>query len=115
MKLAVSNIAWPAELDAAVLAFLAANGIGAIEVAPTRVWPHWKGINPTSVREFRRVVRCWSRPIASILAQSMSHCGCGDGILGRPSTATHNNRMLTGAARLQKPAQSCFSCCRQRL
>jgi sugar phosphate isomerase/epimerase len=66
MKLAVSNIAWPAELDAAVLAFLAANGIGAIEVAPTRVWPHWKGINPTSVREFRRVVESSGLRISSL-------------------------------------------------
>lgn len=39
MKLAVSNIAWPREHDAAVADVLHAHDITGIEVAPTKVWP----------------------------------------------------------------------------
>jgi sugar phosphate isomerase/epimerase len=66
MKLAVSNIAWPTEMDAAAFEFLAANGIDGIEVAPTRVWPQWQGLHPTSVREFRRVVESNGLRISSL-------------------------------------------------
>jgi D-psicose/D-tagatose/L-ribulose 3-epimerase len=66
MKLAVSNIAWPAELDAVVFEFLVAGGIDAIEVAPTRVWPHWQGIDAASVRAFRRVVESSGLGISSL-------------------------------------------------
>ncbi len=66
MKLAVSNIAWPAELDAAAFELLRANGIEAIEVAPTRVWPHWQGITPGSVREFRGVVESSGLRVSSL-------------------------------------------------
>src|SRR5260370_41371922 len=56
MNLAVSNIAWPAGLDAAVYPMLAANGIQAVEIAPTRIWPHWQGITAGAVRVVRRTV-----------------------------------------------------------
>lgn len=39
MKLAVSNIAWPAEQDAAVAALLPTLGVRGIEIAPTRLFP----------------------------------------------------------------------------
>ncbi len=39
MKLAISNIAWPAAEDAAVAELLDEFGVTAVEVAPTRVWP----------------------------------------------------------------------------
>lgn len=41
MNLAVSNIAWPAQLDEYVLEKLPLLGVGGLEVAPTRVWPDW--------------------------------------------------------------------------
>ena len=66
MKLAVSNIAWPAELDAAVFEFLVANDVAAIEVAPTRVWPQWQGMSSASVREFRRMVESNGLAISSL-------------------------------------------------
>jgi D-psicose/D-tagatose/L-ribulose 3-epimerase len=66
MKLAVSNIAWPAELDAAVFDLLVESGIGGIEVAPTRVWPQWQGIHPASTREFRRMVESSGLRISSL-------------------------------------------------
>lgn len=39
MNLAVSNIAWPAERDEELYAFLAAQGFGGLEIAPTRLFP----------------------------------------------------------------------------
>ncbi|MGY1602674.1 sugar phosphate isomerase/epimerase family protein [Geodermatophilus sp. SYSU D00815] len=38
MKLAFSNLAWPAELDGDVLPELPRHGFGSLEVAPTRLW-----------------------------------------------------------------------------
>jgi D-psicose/D-tagatose/L-ribulose 3-epimerase len=66
MKLAVSNIAWPAELDGSVLPWLASHGVAALEVAPTRVWPDWEGITPESVSEFRRRVESEGLVISSL-------------------------------------------------
>ncbi len=43
-------------LDAAVYPMLAANGIRAVEIAPTRIWPRWQGITAGAVREVRRTV-----------------------------------------------------------
>ena len=39
MKLAVSNIAWPAEQDAAVAGVLKSLGVRGLEVAPTKLFP----------------------------------------------------------------------------
>lgn len=46
-----SNIAWPAEADTEAFAVLRANGVGCIEVAPSRVWPQWQNIAPQSCRK----------------------------------------------------------------
>lgn len=51
MKLAVSNIAWSAAEDEAVLDLLAAQGVGEVEIAPTRLWPEWKGALPQAARD----------------------------------------------------------------
>ena len=56
MKIAVSNIAWPAENDAEAYATLQAHGISALEVAPSRRWPHWKGIGEASIAEYRQTL-----------------------------------------------------------
>jgi len=53
MKLAVSNIAWPADLDREVYALLVHNGVEGVEIAPTRLWPHWEGITPAAIRHCR--------------------------------------------------------------
>lgn len=39
MRLAVSNLAWPATADDAVAGVLRAHGASGVELAPTRVWP----------------------------------------------------------------------------
>ena len=55
MKLAVSNIAWPADQDAAVARLLKSLGVGGIEVAPTKLFPKPLEATPadiTAVRHF---------------------------------------------------------------
>src|SRR5260370_37408880 len=66
MKLALSNIAWPAEIDSTMYDWLQSNGIAAIEVAPTRIWPEWQGITAESVRAFRRQVESAGLGISSL-------------------------------------------------
>lgn len=54
MKLAVSNIAWPAVCNAEAFAVLSANGITGLEVAPSVIWPDWKNITAPALHSFRR-------------------------------------------------------------
>ena len=49
MRLAVSNIAWPAEHDSAAYALLREAGVTGLEVAPTRFWPGWEGASTTAM------------------------------------------------------------------
>ena len=66
MNLAVSNIAWPPELDASVYPMLVAHGIGAVEVAPTRHWPHWQGITAQAASGVRRAAEDAGLRISSL-------------------------------------------------
>jgi sugar phosphate isomerase/epimerase len=69
MKLAVSNIAWPAEADATVADLLRRHGVPAIEVAPTKVWPR-----PADVTEAEAVAyRSWweRRGVAIVAMQAL--------------------------------------------
>lgn len=54
MRLAISNIAWEASHDAEVYALLRERGVTGIEVAPTRLWPEWKGADARSAEAARR-------------------------------------------------------------
>ncbi len=55
MRLAVSNIAWPAGADAAAATLLTRHGVQGVEIAPTKVWP-----KPLEARsEEIRAYRCW--------------------------------------------------------
>jgi len=51
MRLAVSNIAWPAELEDQALAILKRASIRGVEIAPTRWWPEWRGMNREDGRQ----------------------------------------------------------------
>lgn len=68
MKLAVSNIAWPASCHHEAFALLAASGIAGVEVAPTTIWPEWKNITPASLRAFRQTVLDAGLEIAALQA-----------------------------------------------
>lgn len=51
MKLAVSNIAWPASADEQALTLLCRAAIRDLEIAPTRLWPDWKDASVAAAQE----------------------------------------------------------------
>ena len=74
MRLAVSNIAWPREQDAAVADVLAGLGVSGIEVAPTKIWPKPLEATDADVAAARRF---WAdRGIEIVAAQAL--------LFGRP-------------------------------
>lgn len=74
MKLAVSNIAWPTTADAAVADMLVAEGVAAVEVAPTKVWPQPTEATDAELDAYRAFWEGRGLPIVS--AQSL--------LFGRP-------------------------------
>ena len=52
MKLSISNIAWPAEFDEDMYAFLQKNGFNGLEIAPTRIFPVSPYNNLAEARRF---------------------------------------------------------------
>ena len=53
MKLAVSNIAWSLEEDAAAFEMLRRRGIAGLEIAPPRVWPQPTTVSGEAARAYR--------------------------------------------------------------
>jgi D-psicose/D-tagatose/L-ribulose 3-epimerase len=69
VKLAISNIAWPAEQDEAVAARLSALQVTGIEIAPTKIWQSPLQATSAQIDSYRRF---WeSRGIAIVAAQSL--------------------------------------------
>jgi D-psicose/D-tagatose/L-ribulose 3-epimerase len=66
MRIAVSNIAWPAEMDAEAYARLAGLGVAGIEIAPTRVWPGWEGISSSAVKALRETIEAAGLRVSSV-------------------------------------------------
>lgn len=52
MRLTISNLAWEKEAEAGVLAMLKEKGVGAVELAPTKIWPDWQGITRESAKQY---------------------------------------------------------------
>ena len=50
MRLAVSDIAWPSDAERDAFRTLKRFAVDVIEVAPTRVWPKWRGATILSAR-----------------------------------------------------------------
>jgi sugar phosphate isomerase/epimerase len=53
IQLAISNLAWPVEADAAVSGVLKRCGVRGVELAPTKVWPKPLEVSESAVREYR--------------------------------------------------------------
>jgi len=68
MKLAASNIAWPSDAEKDAFRILKRFAVDAIEVAPTRVWPEWRGATILAAREYRRHVESEGLSISSLQA-----------------------------------------------
>jgi sugar phosphate isomerase/epimerase len=54
VKAAISNIAWPEELESQIAGHLARRGVRGVEIAPTRRWPDLTHIGDQDVRAYRR-------------------------------------------------------------
>lgn len=67
MKLAVSNIAWPAEQDAAAFALLNELGVGWVEIAPGRIAP-WDDLSPSRAAAYRRMLADNGLAVSSLQA-----------------------------------------------
>ncbi len=65
MRVAISNIAWPIEDDSAVANMLARQGVQAIEVAPTKIWPAPLEASGADVKKYRQE---WGRRGIRIVA-----------------------------------------------
>ena len=98
MKLAVSNIAWPQEQDAAVADLLAGLGVTGIEVAPTKVWPQPLAATDAEVDAYRRF---WNdRGIEIIAAQALLFGKPELTLFDSPETRARTLDYLTGIVRL---------------
>jgi sugar phosphate isomerase/epimerase len=69
MKLAVSNIAWPAGMDAQALPILSRHGATGIEIAPTKVWSRPIEVSEAEAREYRR--QCEQAGFAIVAFQAL--------------------------------------------
>jgi sugar phosphate isomerase/epimerase len=65
VRLAISNIAWPAAADATIADVLRELGVSAIEVAPTMVWPHPLEAGEADAKRYRE---WWERRGIRIVA-----------------------------------------------
>jgi D-psicose/D-tagatose/L-ribulose 3-epimerase len=84
MQLAVSNIAWPPEADAEAAAILAASGVAAVEVTPSRVAGGAGLPDARRVEDYRRF---WEDRGLQIVAMQALLFGHGDLVLfGDPAT-----------------------------
>lgn len=68
MRLAVSNIAWPAEADELVAAVLRGHGVEGVEIAPTKIWPQPLDASGLAVRTYRQSWEDRGLPIVSMQA-----------------------------------------------
>ena len=69
MKIAISNIAWPIEADAAIADVLVELGVSGIEIAPTKMWPAPLEASDAAIDAYRRN---WeAHGIAIIAAQAL--------------------------------------------
>lgn len=74
MKLALSNLAWDPADDAAVAVQMAARGVTAVEIAPTKVWPQLDTVTQGQAETYRN---SWEdRGIAIVAMQAL--------LFGRP-------------------------------
>jgi sugar phosphate isomerase/epimerase len=94
MRLAFSNLAWPAELDAEVLSALPYRGFSSLEVAPTRLWSDPLAQDAAEVAAARATVEAaglrvvalqsllFQRPELQLFGDSGARRGLFDHLLG---------------------------------
>ncbi len=80
MKLSISNIAWNAEYDEEMYAFLEKNNFDGLEIAPTRIWKE----NPYShIKEAKEFRKCLEEKFGLQIASMQSiWYGCSERVFG---------------------------------
>ncbi len=68
MKLAVSNIAWEIHNDPIALDMLRKYDVQGIEIAPTKIWPFWKGASYEKAKQYKKFMQDEGFQIPSIQA-----------------------------------------------
>lgn len=68
MKLAISNIAWPAAEEAAYIKYVSEWGCAGIEIAPSRIWPEPLNASRAERRAFKSLVEKFGLKIPSLHA-----------------------------------------------
>jgi D-psicose/D-tagatose/L-ribulose 3-epimerase len=57
VKLAISNIAWNVDEQSRMVDILRGKQVSGIEIAPTMVWPEWRGASVESAAEVHRLMQ----------------------------------------------------------
>ena len=78
-RIGVSNLAWPASAEPAMLDLLAARGAKGVEVAPTRIAP-WEALTDAALAGFRR--RCADAGLSVSSLQAIFYQKPGAALLG---------------------------------
>jgi D-psicose/D-tagatose/L-ribulose 3-epimerase len=68
MKLAISNIAWEKHDDLTIFEMLRKYGVQGVEIAPTKIWPSWKGASYENARQYRKFMQDEGFQISSMQA-----------------------------------------------
>lgn len=98
MRLAVSNIAWPREQDAAVADLLREQGVAGVEVAPTKVWPDPLAATDADIDGYRHF---WNdRGIEIVASQALLFGKPELTLFDSPETRAKTLQYLTGIVRL---------------
>jgi sugar phosphate isomerase/epimerase len=102
MRLAVSNIAWPAGLDRDAAPILAEHRAEGVEIAPTKVWPRPLEVPETEVQRYRE---SWERRDVQVVALQALLFGRPDlqvfaGAAARQQTLEYLKGMIDLAASL---------------
>ena len=75
MKLAVSNLAWDAPEQDAILEHFTGLGVSGIEIAPTKVWPDWSGATMGQAAAIRRSFAAQGFEIPALQSVLFGHAG----------------------------------------
>lgn len=76
----MSNIAWTTGNDAAAYALLSSCGFAGVELAPTRLWPHWHGADVAAAQDVRAMLQAQQLEIPAL--QSLFYGKQGMSVFG---------------------------------
>lgn len=98
VKLAVSHIAWPTELDEQVWPLLSQTGVSALELAPTKIWPDIFQAKREEAEEYIKKISRYGLKVAGFhaLLYGMGHLS----IFGSPEIQKQTQEYLLQLAKI---------------